>query len=100
MAEAAAAVIAGLALGYGVYSGERQNDMARQGVRRQEEQQRKAEAAALAEQARADQEQNRARKKSPDLGVLLNDVAAGFRPSQQSVRSDQLLLGRPGLLGA
>lgn len=94
------AIIAGLALGYGVYSGEEQSRVQKVGLRRQKDAQDKAERDASVQARQAEEGENRARQKSPDLGVLLADVAGGFRPSQGSVNADRLLLGRPGLLGA
>lgn len=88
-----------LSLGYGVYAGEAQRSEQKKSVRRQEQAQREAEQDAAVQTRVADEEANRARQKQPDLGVLLNDIGRGFRPNNQSVRADQLLLGRPGLLG-
>lgn len=93
------AIVAGLALAYGAVAGERQHSEQRRGQRAQEAAQNAAERDASAQERTAEQEANRARNRQPDLGVLLNDVAQGFRPTQNSVNADRLLLGRPGLLG-
>lgn len=87
------------ALTQSVNAGEQQHRAARRNLRAQEDQQAKAETQAKRQARQADEEENRARRRSPDLGVLLNDVANGFRPTESSVRADRLLLGRPGLLG-
>jgi uncharacterized protein HemX len=96
MVEVAAAVIAGLSLGYGVYSGERAAGAQRQGRRDQQAAQATAEAAAVREAKVGEEEENRARQKTPDLTTLLRDEQ---RPTRQLVDADRLLLGRPGALG-
>lgn len=93
------AIIAGLGLAYSVYAGEGQKAEAKKALARQQVAEQKAERQAAAQTRAADEATNSARKKQPDLGVLLADVANGFRPTASSVRADRLLLGRPGLLG-
>lgn len=87
------------ALAQSVNTGEQQKRGAKRSLRAQQDEQAKAEARAKRQARQADEDENRARRRSPDLGVLLNDVANGFRPNESSVRADRLLLGRPGLLG-
>lgn len=98
MAETALAIIAGAGLLYSGYSGERQASMARKGKRDQDEAQAKAENAAVSQARQAEEAENRARQKSPDLNVLLARELKP-KPAQGSIDANRLLLGRPGLLG-
>lgn len=93
-------VLAGAAvasLAYGIYAGERQASEARKGVRRQQAAEQQAEAAAMAETRRAEQEENRARQQAPNIDVLLGDRPP--KPGPKGIDADRLLLGRPGQLG-
>lgn len=92
------ATAAVLGLGYSAFSGERQAAAARQGRRDQEQAQKQAETAAISQQRQADEAENRARQKTPDLNVLLSRELKP-KPSPTSIDADRLLLGRPGLLG-
>lgn len=92
------AAVAIASLAYGVYAGETQSAVARKGRREAKDAQRKAEDAALSDAKLAEQEENRARQKSPDLNVLLGDVLRP-KPGKGSIDVDRLLLSRPGLLG-
>ena len=86
-----AAAAAVLSLGYGAFAGERQATAQRQGIRRQDQAQRAAEAAALSEERRAEQERNRANQKAPDLDVLLGGKEP--KPGALGINPAQLLLG-------
>lgn len=95
---ATSAVTAIAALGYGVYSGERQAKAAKKGLKLQQRAQQEAHAAAVSQARAADEAEGRARQKTPDLNVLLGDQLTA-KPGPTSVDADRLLLGRPGLLG-
>lgn len=92
------AVAAVAALGYGVYAGERQHAAGRENRRMQERAQEDAEDAALREARIGEEEEKRARQKSPDLNVLLQDQLQQ-KPGPNGIDANRLLLGRPGLLG-
>lgn len=92
------AATAVLGLGYSIYSGQRQQAAAKKGLGLQQRAQKEAETASIREARLADEEQNRARQKSPDLNVLLGDQLMS-KPGQTGIDVDRLLLGRPGLLG-
>jgi len=93
------AAVALASLAYGIYAGETQSAVARKGRREAKDAQRKAEDAALSDAKLAEQEENRARQKTPDLNVLLGDQSLRPRPGKGSIDVDRLLLSRPGLLG-
>jgi hypothetical protein len=99
MVEVASLIVAGLGLAYGAYSGERQAGAQRQGRRDQERAQGQAEAAVVSEGRRAEEEENRARQRSPDLSVLLQDQTRQPRAGSDGIDTNRLLLGRPGLMG-
>lgn len=95
---AVSAITAIAALGYSVYSGERQADVAQQNLRLQERAQQDADKAATADARRAAEAEKKAAQRTPDLNVLL---AGEKRPAgPTSIDTDRLLLGRSSLLGS
>ena len=98
MVDYAVAGIALASLAYGVASGERQANVQRQGRRSQEQAQKQAETAVVREARTAEEADNRAKQKTPDLNVLLADELQP-KPGKDSIDANRLLLGRPGLLG-
>ncbi len=93
-----AAAVNVAALGYAIYAGETQAAVARKGRREARDAAAKAEQAALADARRAEEDENKAAQRSPDLDVLLADQRKPQRGSG-SIDADRLLLGRPGQLG-
>lgn len=93
-----AAIYGGAQLGYQVYAGEQQAKAQRKNYDLQKKTQQQAEAAAVETDRRAQEDLKRARKKQPDLNVLLGDLMKP-KPGPADVNADQLLLGRPSLLG-
>lgn len=98
MAEVSAAA-AVAALGYSIFAGERQAGATRKGLRLQERTQYEAQNAAIREAKIGEEEEKRAKQKSPDLNVLLADQMLPKKPGQTGVDANRLLLGRPGSLG-
>lgn len=96
---AVSAVTAIAALGYGIYSGQQQQAAARKGLHLQLQAEKNAENAAIREAKIGDEEEKRAKQKSPDLNVLLADQMLPKKPGQTGVDANRLLLGRPGSLG-
>jgi len=104
MAEAAAAIIAGLSLAYGVYSGEEQGKQQRKGVRRQEQAQQQASARASSERRDAAMRENDANQETPDPVALLEAARRGpggsaLLTGAGGVRRSNVILGRSTLLG-
>lgn len=92
------------ALGYGIYSGERGQQVQKKALRRQDEAQKQAVAAAGEQQRRADMEQRAAHMKQPDIGELLA-FEQGFgdlgKSSQQTTADpSRIRLGKSDLLGS
>jgi hypothetical protein len=83
---------------YGAYAGEKQHQTAKKGLRLQEKAQQEAKDSTVRAARIGEEEEAKARQKPPDLNVLLADQL-NPKPSQQSINSDRLLLGRPGPLG-
>ena len=98
MVALASAIIAGASLAYGVYSGEQQAKAAKKGLNLQQQAEKDAENSAIRDARLSEEAENDAKKKGPDLGVLLGDQATP-KPSPTSVDLDRLLLGRSGALG-
>ncbi len=69
--EAAGVIVAGLALGYGVYSGEEGQQQQKKGQRRQEQAQRQAQAAAARQQKLSAEAYAAANRRQPDVGDIL-----------------------------
>lgn len=86
------------ALAYQAVAGEQQRKAGQRGRRDAQQAARLSEDAALSEQRRAEEAENAARQKSPDLNVLLGDERKR-KPGPGSIDVDKLLLGRPKLLG-
>ena len=86
-------------LGYQVYAGEEGRRLQRSGLRDQRAAQDEAQAAAVSSARRAAEAANRARRKAPDLDVLLGNELKPRSGKRDSIDVDRLLLGRPGVLG-
>lgn len=83
--------------GYGVYAGEEQAQAGRRAKRDQDKAQTAAENAAASGARRAEEDERRARQRSPDLTGLLERERK--RPGPGGIQIDQLLLGTSGVLG-
>jgi uncharacterized protein HemX len=90
--------LSALGTGYSVYSGQQQAVKQKENLDLQQKAQQQAETSAVNQDRLAQENQKRARKKSPDLNVLLGDLMKP-KPGPAGVNADQLLLGRPSLLG-
>lgn len=95
--EVAALTLGAGALGYGIYQGEQQAKLQRQGLRQQRQAEKTAEVRAVSEARRGEMADAAARRKAPNLDVLLGGEPA--KPGPSGMNADKLLLGRPSLLG-
>lgn len=90
------------ALGAGIYQTTAQQSSQRQAIRRQQAAQEQAKANALGQQRRADEQERRLNRQTPDIGSLLA-YEQQFKPfggtAQKPVDQSKLTLGRPSLLG-
>lgn len=87
------------ALAYQAIATEQQRGAASRGRKQALAAQNEAQAAAVAEAKRAEQADNQAAQKTPDLSVLLSDSLLPKRPKPGSIDINRLTLGRPGQLG-
>lgn len=102
---AAAAAVAGT--GYAVYSGEQQKAAQADALAQQEKAQREAKERAQGQQQKAEQAENAARAKSPDVSGVLASAAEAAKggpagtmlTGPQGVNPADLTLGKNTLLG-
>lgn len=80
----AGAALAGL--GYGIYSGEQAKAAQKQGLRRQEQAQKQAQALSIAQTRKADMATAAANRKTPDIGNILafEQSLSGFGASART----------------
>lgn len=98
MVDYALAGIALASLAYGAVSGERQAGAARQNRRDQQKAQDENEAVAVRQARQAEEEENRAKQKSPDLNVLLSEQILP-KPGASGIDAARLTLGTQRALG-
>lgn len=92
--------------GYGAYAGEKSASGQRKALRRQDAAQDQAEAQAAADRKRAEEEQNRANQKQPDLGAILGaerqfgeGAGSTLLTGPDGITRDRLRLSKQSLLG-
>ena len=103
-----ALVIGGLALGYNIYSGEKQREQQKKQLKLQEQANADAKQTAKEQADRADIEQNRANRKKADVAAIqskedqsaLSGPAGTMLTGNQGVNPDDLKLGGNTLLGS
>ena len=103
-----ALVLGGLALGYNIYSGEKQREQQKKQLKLQEQANADAKQQAKEAADRADIEQNRANRKKADVAAIqskedqsaLSGPAGTMLTGNQGVNPDDLKLGGNTLLGS
>jgi uncharacterized protein HemX len=95
-------------LGYGIYSGQKQQGVQKTQLARQNQAQQEAETNALSNERKSEEAQNAANQKTPDITAILKRAAVMGNSGLSStmltgpggVKSSNLQLGKTSLLGA